>query len=195
MPRKHVVFLAVLVGGLLLDQITKIAVYTQLAPITGPNPDRIVLIPGILDIIHAQNPGAAFSFLASFEYRHAVFLAFTLVALVFVGTQQRLLAADDRWRSAALGLIASGALGNGIDRVHKRTVTDFIRMYVDYEPARSWLIDWFGTYEWPTYNVADVALLVGIVLLVALGDPSPEQASTTPDGVEPDDGPADPQRA
>ncbi len=183
MPRKHVLFLWVFLVGLVLDQVTKFAVYLNLTPVTEPGADRIVLIPGLLDVIHAQNPGAAFSFLAGFEYRYIVFLAFTVLAVLFVASQQRALPDDDRWRSVALALIASGAVGNGIDRLHKRTVTDFVRMYVDIEPVRSTLIDWFGTYEWPTYNVADVALLAGIIVLVILGDAteaSAEQEAASP---------------
>ncbi len=186
MPRKYVLFALIVACGVALDQVTKIAVYTSLAPISGPNPGRIVLIPGVLDIIHAQNPGAAFSFLAGFEYRYIVFLCFIVFALAFVAWNMRQLADDDRWRATALALIASGAVGNGIDRLHKRTVTDFIRMYVDADPVRSWLVDWFGTYEWPTYNVADIALFFGIILLIGMGDPEPEASDApTPDPVGP----------
>lgn len=176
MPRKHVIFLWVFLVGLVLDQATKIAVYTQLEPITAARPGRVVIIPGFLDIIHAQNPGAAFSFLAGFEYRYLVFLGFTVLAMAFVITQQRVIDANDRWRATSLALIAGGAVGNAIDRVHKRTVTDFVRMYLDVEPARSWLVDMFGTYEWPTYNVADALLFFGIVILVVMGDPQAAEA-------------------
>jgi len=191
-PRKHVIFLWVFVVGVVLDQITKIAVYTQLAPINAADPGRIVLIPGVLDIIHAQNPGAAFSFLAGFEYRYIIFLGFTVLAMLFVGSQQRLIDDDDKWRALSLAMIAGGAIGNAIDRIHKRTVTDFVRMYLDVEPARSWLVEWFGTYEWPTYNVADMLLFFGIIILVVMGDPETADAPTDGEG---DRIPADPSEA
>lgn len=188
MARKHVIFLWVFLIGVVLDQVTKIAVYTQIEPVTAANPGRIVLIPGVLDIIHAQNPGAAFSFLAGFEYRYLVFLGFTVVAILFVASQQRLIADDDRWRALSLALIAGGAVGNAIDRVHKRTVTDFIRMYVDADPVRSWLLDWFGTYEWPTYNVADMLLFFGIIILVAMGDPESDKEPVREETAQDDHG-------
>ncbi len=148
------------VVGVLLDQATKIWVYTQLEY----RVDEIQIIPGFLSIIHAQNPGAAFGMLTTFEYRHVVFLAFAAIAVWVVFGMYRQLPATDRLMATALGLIQSGAVGNAIDRVHKRTVTDFVRVYTDDPELRTTLIDWFGMAEWPAFNVADSALLIGVVL-------------------------------
>jgi signal peptidase II len=68
--------------------------------------------------------------------------------------------------STTLGMIMSGAIGNAIDRIHKGTVTDFIRVYSDSPSIKSWLIETFGTNEWPSFNVADSALVVGIILFL-----------------------------
>ncbi|MCB9681717.1 MAG: signal peptidase II [Alphaproteobacteria bacterium] len=147
---------------LVLDQASKIWIYTNLAE--GPGGDVIQVIPGWFDLVHAENPGAAFSLLRTFEYRHLVFLAFTVVAIWVIWDQFKRLREHDAWMSLALGLIASGAVGNAIDRVYKRTVTDFLRLHVEAPSWRQWLIDTFGTNEYPSFNIADSALLVGVAI-------------------------------
>lgn len=159
---KALIFWSIFLGGVVLDQVTKIWVYTQLEY----RVDEIQLIPGFLSIVHAQNPGAAFSILSDFEYRHYVFLGFTVVAGVIIADMYRKLPRTDRLLSAALGLILSGAVGNAIDRVHKQTVTDFVRVYTESPGLKAWLIDMFGTNEWPAFNVADSALLIGVVIFL-----------------------------
>ena len=160
--RKAKLFWSVCVVGIILDQITKIWVYTSLTY----NRDEITVIPGFLSIVHAQNPGAAWGILRDFEYRHYVFLTFTVIAVGIVIDLFRRLPKDDWFMSSTLGLILSGALGNGIDRAHKGTVTDFIRVYADSPSIKTWLIDTFGTNEWPSFNIADSALVVGIILFM-----------------------------
>jgi signal peptidase II len=141
-----------------LDQATKIWIVRNLRY----GRDEIDLIPGFLSLVHAQNPGAAFGMLTSFEYRMHVFLLFTLIALGVIGSMYRQTPRSDWFQSAVLGLLTAGAIGNFIDRVHKQTVTDFVHVYWDREPARSWLIDVFGTYHYPSFNVADASICVGI---------------------------------
>lgn len=151
---------------LAIDQATKLWIYFNLQE----GVDFLTVIPGFFDLVHAENPGAAFSLLRDFEYRHIVFVTIALGATGFVGWLYRRLPDHDRLHAFSFGLILSGAVGNGIDRVWKRTVTDFLRVYVEADPVRSTLIDWFGTYEWPSFNVADSTLLVGVVLYVLWGD-------------------------
>lgn len=62
---------------LVVDQATKIWVYLNIEYRVG----EIEIIPGFFSIVHAQNPGAAFSMLRDFEYRHVVFLGFTVIAV------------------------------------------------------------------------------------------------------------------
>ena len=161
--RKAVWFWWTFLVWLILDQATKIWVYTNLAYRT----DEIKVIPGFLSIVHAQNPGAAFGILVDYEHRHWVFLAFTVVAVFVIVDMYRKVPEHDRLLGFALGLILSGAVGNAIDRVHKQTVTDFIRVYTDNPSLKPKLVEWFGTYEWPSFNVADSALLIGVVLFMA----------------------------
>lgn len=158
MSRKSIVFWSCFVFFLILDQATKIWIFTNLEY----RVDEITLIPGFLSFVHAQNPGAAFGILTDFEYRHYVFLVITLIALGAIWSMYKETEKDDGLLACALGLIMSGAVGNAIDRVHKQTVTDFVRVYIDEPGAKKWLIDMFGTNEWPAFNVADAALLIGV---------------------------------
>ena len=139
----------------------------------------ITLIPGFLDIVHAENPGAAFSILRDFEYRHLLFLGFAIIAFGIVWDQFRRLTEEHTLLVFALALIASGAAGNAMDRLYKRTVTDFIRVYTEQPSIKATLIDWFGTYEWPSFNVADSALLVGVLIFVFKA-PNPEEETAKP---------------
>lgn len=147
---------------LAIDQASKFWVYFNLEYRTG----EVKIIPGFFSIVHAQNPGAAFSMLRDFEYRHVVFLGFTVIATVFIADMYRKLPDTDRYQSTALGLILSGAIGNAIDRIHKRTVTDMLRFYIDEPSMKAKLIDWVGTNEYPTFNIADAALLIGVVMFI-----------------------------
>jgi signal peptidase II len=145
-----------------LDQVTKIWVVRNIEYGRG----EIDVIPGFFSIVHAQNPGAAFGMLTNFEYRLHVFVVFTVIALGVIWSMYKQTPRDDWFQAAVLGLLTAGALGNFIDRVHKQTVTDFLHVYWDKEPARSWLIDTFGTYHYPSFNVADSSIVVGITIFL-----------------------------
>jgi len=160
--RRNVVFLIICVLGVVIDQGTKWWVVNNIALATG----EIVVIDNFLSIVHAQNPGAAFGMLRNFEYRHLVFLAFTAVAVGVIVDLFRKLPPDDWFMSTTLGLILSGAVGNAIDRARMRYVTDFIRVYTDQPDARAWLIETVGTNEWPSFNIADANLVVGVILFM-----------------------------
>ena len=162
MNQRNLIFAIVTVLGLALDQATKIWVVQNIQEGVG----EIKVIPGFFSIVHRQNPGAAFGFLQSFEYRHVVFLIFTALAGIVILDLFRKLPKNDRYMSATLGLILSGAIGNAIDRVHKQTVTDFLKVYTESPALSDWLVSTFGTNEWPSFNVADSALVVGVILYI-----------------------------
>ena len=170
---------------LVLDQISKIWVVANLR-YSGPrlpppsmekmmkglndmghnpsNPSEIPLIDGFLSFIHTQNPGAAMGMLVDFEHRMYVFAVFTVVAIAVLWSMYKALPDDDRFQSVIVALITSGALGNAIDRVHKQTVTDFVKVYTEQPTLKAWCIDTFGTNEYPTWNVADSCIVVGVIL-------------------------------
>ena len=150
MPRKLAIFLPILATGLPLDQITKILVMLKM-----PLGSQVSLIPGLLNLVHIHNKGAAFGLLSGWSAAYA-WLFFVATTGLVLGVLGYLLwrLPDDHW-PAALGysLILTGALGNLIDRVRLGEVVDFIDVY-------------WGRYHWPAFNVADSLVCVGTAILV-----------------------------
>ena len=152
--------MAMTIVWLVVDQITKFWVYTNIEYRT----QEIKVIDGFFSLVHAQNKGAAGGMLSDFEYRMPFFAVVTVIALGVLWQMYNEIPDDDKFQASALGLIFSGAIGNAIDRIHKQSVTDFLRVYTEHETLKPWLIENFGTYEWPSFNVADAAIVVGLCL-------------------------------
>jgi len=133
-----------------LDRATKWAVAARI-----PLHDGIQIIPGFFRLTHVENRGAAFGLFADSTsgWTVAVLVLFSLIALVIVVALL--------WRNShsmnvtgiGLALILGGALGNLWDRLLTGRVVDFLLFYV-------------GEYQWPAFNVADSAIVVGAGLLV-----------------------------
>jgi len=133
-----------------LDRLTKWLVIRHL-----PKAHEISVIPGLFQLSHWENTGAAFSMFAdsSSPWRTLGLIGFAVAALLVVGFLL--------WKSGsalnsitlALALIMGGASGNLWDRVAKGTVTDFFDFYI-------------GQHHWPPFNVADSAIVVGSLLLM-----------------------------
>ncbi|MBK6487799.1 MAG: signal peptidase II [Gemmatimonadetes bacterium] len=101
------------------------------------------------------NPGAAFG-LHLGPYSRWIFLALTVGALGILFHLYRTTEAGQRWRAIAIGLVTAGAIGNLIDRiVSPNGVVDFIDIGL-------------GDLRWPTFNVADMAVSTGAILLAAV---------------------------
>lgn len=156
---KNLVFAAVALVGFLVDQVTKWWVVNNIELHRG----EIKIIDGWLSVVHERNEGAAFS---SFEGWFGLFVIFTIVAVGVLLDLQRRLKADRLFMAATLGLIMSGALGNFADRLRFRYVIDFIRCYTDHPSLKAWLVENIGTNTYPIWNVADAAILVGVVLFL-----------------------------
>jgi signal peptidase II len=127
-----------------LDQATKALAHRHLAP-----EGVIHVIGNVVRLHYVQNAGAAFSF---FRGSRAFFIAVTLASvalLVYLITSRRY-----RFRGSglALGLVLGGAVGNLIDRIWLSRVIDFIDAGL-------------GRYRWPTFNVADVGISLGVAYL------------------------------
>jgi len=158
--RKYHLLIALLV--LLLDRTTKRMIARDI-----PLHDRRELISGFFYLTHLENRGAAFSLFADSpsEWKIALLVLFSIVALVIVSALL--------WRSShtmtttgvGLALILGGALGNLWDRLLSGRVVDFLLFYI-------------GSYQWPAFNVADSAIVVGAGLLAIeiLFVQSPERA-------------------
>jgi len=139
-------YLLVSVGVIVLDQWTKWLVELHL-----PNHMTEPLFPG-LNLTHVRNAGVAFGLFASDGGNGLLLTILGLGALAAVALYFWFAPSRDRWLLVALALVVGGAVGNLIDRVTSGAVTDFIDVYV-------------GTHHWPSFNVADSAISVGIVLM------------------------------
>lgn len=129
-----------------LDRITKIAIERSVSVW-----DSYPIIPNVLNIVYTRNTGAAFGLLrdAPETVRLAVLVGGSLLILLMIAWMLWRDQTPGRW---ALALILGGAAGNLYDRILIGSVTDFIQVFL-------------GSYEWPSFNVADSAICVGAVLI------------------------------
>lgn len=146
---RRLAYFALALGVVVLDQVTKAVVIARI-----PLYRTIPVIKGFFDLTHLKNSGAAFGFLNSAGASVRPFVVTALAVAVFAGVLVWSLRTppEHRLLQAALALIMGGAVGNLIDRIRFQSVTDFLRFYVD-------------RWEWPSFNVADSAITVGVALL------------------------------
>ena len=131
-----------------LDQLTKAWIAATLPFPTYEPPGAITVIDGFFYIIHVGNTGAAWSLFAGQTAMLALLAVLTLAAIFY-------------WRRAldlrkgpvqlAFGLLCGGIIGNLVDRVIHGHVIDFLDFH-------------FGDYVYPTFNVADAGICVGVVI-------------------------------
>lgn len=116
--------------------------------------DSIPVMP-YFNITLLHNEGAAFSFLANAGgWQRWFFIGLGVVVSAFILAWLRRLRRDQGWMlPASLALILGGALGNVIDRAWHGYVIDFIDLY-------------YGSWHWPGFNVADIAITVGAALFL-----------------------------
>jgi len=161
LSKKFNIFVIITLVSVIIDQATKYWIRNSEAINNG----GWKVIPGFFDIVHRENPGAAFGLLSGLPevWRLTIFLGFTVVALFVILDLYRRLPKNDTFMTTTLALVLSGALGNAIDRIHQSTVTDFLRFYTDHPPLKDWLQNhWPYMAEYPSFNVADSALVVGV---------------------------------
>ncbi len=147
--RKYHVLIAALV--VLLDRLTKWIISQNI-----PLHDSVTVIPGVFQLTHVQNQGAAFGLFSESpsEWKVAMLILFSVAALAVVSA---LLWKNGNAMNAtaiALSLVFGGALGNLWDRVASGRVIDFLDFYL-------------GSHHWPAFNVADSAIVVGALLLLS----------------------------
>lgn len=107
-----------------------------------------------LNIRFVENPGAAFSFLANGAKWQVISLtAFNLFMIGLLLLWLKRSAFDRILYNCAVSLILAGAIGNLLDRLQFGAVTDFIDLHIH-------------GYHWPTFNFADVAICLGVMLLL-----------------------------
>lgn len=142
-------FMLLLLGVVGCDHTTKHVAETEL----GSGRAALELVPGVLELTVARNTDTAFSLLGSHLAPDGRFLL--LLTLASLATLAIAVLIQRRWRTAAAleraggALVIGGALGNLSDRVLRGHVIDFIHVE-----------------HWPVFNVADVAICVGVGLLM-----------------------------
>lgn len=153
MKNKYLWVGAIISAVLLLDQAAKYLVTRSI-----PRYGYVTVIPGILELTHLRNPGAAFGILsrAPGMWRTVLFIVVTLIALGVIALLIR--KAEERLLIVSFSLIAGGAAGNLVDRIRFGEVVDFINVYVWSKVA---LLN-----PWPTFNIADSAISAGVGLMV-----------------------------
>ena len=145
---KVVLLAAVLGGVLLVDQVTKQAVQNSMHLY-----QQIDLIGDYVRLTFIHNKGAAFGITLGGDYSRYIFMALSGIALCALGAMYWFTPAADRVRLTAIALICGGAIGNLIDRLRsEQGVVDFMDVGV-------------GTTRWPVFNVADVAVTAGAIIL------------------------------
>lgn len=130
------------------DQLTKAWITSRL-PLGSYGPgESITVIPGFFYLVHVGNTGAAWSLFTGKSFYLAVVALVTLAAIFF---WRRALGLRDRLTQVAFGLLCGGIVGNLVDRIQHRHVVDFLDFH-------------FGSYVYPTFNVADSGICVGVIL-------------------------------
>lgn len=160
---------------LALDQLTKLAADRLLR-------DRaaVEIVPDFFNLWYSRNPGGLFGSFRDWP-GPVRFVLLTVLPVVAVGLIASYLArtrAADRPTLWGLSLILGGAAGNLIDRVLRGEVIDFLDVYVPSSRLADWLVARFGTAHWPTFNLADSAIVSGVGLLL-LGILRSDEASAT----------------
>jgi len=184
MPRKYVILLAVALSVIVLDQWTKFLVVRELttrfdglttssarlqafygeAPPPSFHglhfaPRRFITVsPDYFRLRYAENPGAAWGLFRSLpdHLRGPLFHVVSLAAVVFILFFFRQLKGErvERWALWGLPLVLGGALGNYMDRLARGYVIDFLEAH------------WHDQAAWPSFNIADAAICVGVGMLL-----------------------------
>ena len=136
---------------LAFDQLSKWLVVRYLGA-----DDIVTVIPGLLNFVYSRNTGVAFGILDASPMRGkaAILVGFSLLMTTGIAIfiwRLRETGLRLRW---SLGLILGGALGNLVDRVRGGSVVDFIDFHL-------------AQHHWHTFNIADSAIVIGAILLVA----------------------------
>lgn len=141
MTTGRILFVVVALSVFALDRISKTIVEAQI-----PYGNEVLLIDRLVGITNVRNSGAAFGVapaLATFFLLASIAVAAGLA--IYVARN-----AGTPWNDSLLGLIMGGTLGNGYSRIVDGTVTDFIHFHF-----------------WPVFNLADSAISIGVVLMIA----------------------------
>ena len=137
--KKMIWGIIIIVSGIVLDQITKVIARAYLQP------------KDFFKFTYVENRGGAWG---AFSGKLWLFIIITLAAIGFLAYLMKDFdLKNNAFYSIALALVISGAIGNFIDRVIFKYVTDFLDFYI------------FG-YDFPVFNVADICITIGVIMLL-----------------------------
>jgi signal peptidase II len=149
MKRKYWVLLIFCFGILVLDQWTKSLIIQKLLLY-----QKVEVIQGFFNIVHVRNTGGAFGIfggdkggLGSILFVVVSLIAIGVIIFLFIKIKE-----NEKTLALSFSLILSGAIGNLIDRLRYGEVIDFLDFYL-------------SSTHWPTFNVADSAICIGIGLM------------------------------
>jgi signal peptidase II len=152
LPRiaRYLPLLGLALGVFALDQVTKLWIAAALPFNTYGPPGHIEIVPGFCNLVHVGNTGAAWSLFAG---RSTMLALLALVTLATIFLCRRHLALEQRPVQICFGLLCGGIAGNLLDRVVYGHVVDFLDFH-------------FGSYIYPTFNVADSGIVCGVSLYI-----------------------------
>lgn len=156
-----------LAGGIIfgLDQLTKVMIAERLPYGSYGRPAHIEVVPGFFNLVHVGNTGAAWSMFAGQSFWLALLALATLGAMFY---WRRTLGLGERRAQPAFGMLCGGILGNLVDRLLHGHVIDFLDFH-------------FGGYTYPTFNVADSAICVGVFWYILWSLRQPAVTNTRPE--------------
>lgn len=144
-----------------LDQLTKLWVIDTLEFGAFHPPDAIEVIPGWFHIVHVGNTGAAWSL---FEGKSAILAGIGIAALFAIWLFRKALELHRPMNQLAFGLIVGGIVGNVLDRIRHGHVVDFLDFH-------------YKSHHWPSFNVADSALTIGVGIYIVASFLQPSSGS------------------
>lgn len=131
----------IIIVGFILDRLSKLWVLDKLVG----NP--ITVVKDFFYLRHLENKGAAFSILQGKTILLTVLTSIVALVLIYVLVKNK-----DKFLRLTISLILAGALGNLYDRIFRGSVVDFLEFH-------------FGSYVFPTFNLADTFVVIGTILL------------------------------
>ncbi len=131
---------------LFLDQLTKQAVRAHL--VYG---ESRPVIEGLFNLVYVRNDGAAWNILSG---QSIILILISVAVLALLLIYRRSFLQEQFSHKILLGLLVGGIVGNLVDRIRFGWVTDFLDFHI-------------GTHHWPSFNVADSAICIAVVLYIS----------------------------
>ncbi|HKJ91267.1 MAG TPA: signal peptidase II [Oceanipulchritudo sp.] len=147
-------FWLILLAILISDQVTKWIIVEFSGFVLGLYPPfgGLEIVPGFFNLVYAVNYGAAWGMLEGFSW---LLITLAVVVLVLIAAFRNELGFQDPVNQICFGLISGGIVGNTIDRIFRGHVVDFLDFHLPW-------------YRWPTFNIADSAIVIGTLWYIYL---------------------------